>query len=78
LIKWRDLQYDQATWELDGGEIAAQIRDWKKHVDQYWTLKKYVQNDGVPDEPRSKRNQKGKKSKKELAEIAAAEEENEM
>lgn len=65
LIKWRDLPYDQATWELDGGEITVQIRDWKKHVDSYWALKKYVQSDGV-DEPKSKRAKTGKRSKRDI------------
>jgi SNF2 family DNA or RNA helicase len=42
LIKWRDLGYEQSTWELDGGDIAVQIHDWKKQCDLYWSLKKYV------------------------------------
>jgi hypothetical protein len=33
LIKWRDLGYDQSTWELEGGEIADEIVDWKKQTD---------------------------------------------
>ena len=42
LIKWRDLGYEQSTWELDGGDIAVQIHDWKKQCDLYWSLKKYI------------------------------------
>ena len=39
LVKWRDLAYDQSTWEMADGPIAAQIKDWQKQVDAYWKLK---------------------------------------
>ncbi|CAF0825687.1 unnamed protein product [Brachionus calyciflorus] len=39
LIKWRDLPYDQSTWELDDGDVAVRIKDWKKHTDAFWKLK---------------------------------------
>ena len=64
LIKWRDLGYDQATWELEDGEVALQIKDWKKQTDIYWALKKYI----TEGDDGSKKSVKkaGKKSKKEL------------
>jgi chromodomain-helicase-DNA-binding protein 4 len=43
LIKWRDLGYESSTWEMDGGEIAEQIRDWKAMTDFYWSHKKYME-----------------------------------
>ncbi len=40
LCKWRDLGYEFSTWEMDGGDIAMRIHDWKKQADLYWTHKK--------------------------------------
>lgn len=63
LIKWRDLGYENSTWELEGGEIAVQIHDWKKQCDIYWALKKYITES---DERNTKKKSNKKMSKKEL------------
>jgi chromodomain-helicase-DNA-binding protein 4 len=64
LIKWRDLSYDQATWELEGGEVATQIIDWKKHCETYWTLKRYITEGILPGSEASDKGKKGKGGKK--------------
>ena len=72
LIKWRNLGYDQSTWELEGGEFAVQMHEWKKHVETYWALKRYVTEGIMPgteaaDKSASKKGGKGaKKTKKDL------------
>ncbi len=77
LIKWRDLSYDMATWELDNGEVAQQIADWKKHVDIYWSFKRNVtesdhqdQHGGSKSSSRNKSSNAkgGRRSKAEMAE----------
>lgn len=35
LVKWRDLSYDQSTWEDDTCEVPA----FKKAVEYYWVKK---------------------------------------
>ena len=36
LVKWRDLGYDQSTWELEkDGEYTHLIDNWQKHIDDY-------------------------------------------
>ena len=35
LVKWRELGYDQATWEIEGEEIP----DLEKHVDNFFDLR---------------------------------------
>ena len=62
LVKWRDLGYEQATWELDGGEVAVQIDDWKKQCDIYWSLKKYLTEGDEREAAKAK--SKSKHSKK--------------
>ena len=48
MVKWRDLEYDQASWELDGGPIAKQIDDWNKNKEIYWSFRNQVY-DGEED-----------------------------
>ena len=57
LVKWRDLGYELSTWEMEGGDIAARIRDWKKQCDSYWAHKKNL-TEG--DEGGKKKSGKGK------------------
>ena len=76
LIKWRNLGYDQSTWELEGGEFAVQMHEWKKHVETYWALKRYVTDGVLPgSESSDKSSRKGKGGKKSKKEIDAAENE---
>ncbi len=71
LIKWRDLGYECSTWEMEEGEIAIQIKDWKKHCDAFWELKKRL-TEGDDSEKaaaaakKAKSNKNKKLSKKEL------------
>ncbi|CAF4037555.1 unnamed protein product [Adineta steineri] len=40
LVKWRELGYDQATWELEkDGEYTHEIENWQQHIDNYWKLR---------------------------------------
>ena len=67
LIKWRDQGYDAATWELEGGEVATQILNWKKECDIYWQLKRTVEGGDEEEKLRAKRAKNAKKlSKREL------------
>ncbi|CAF1303194.1 unnamed protein product [Rotaria magnacalcarata] len=37
LVKWRDLGYEQATWEVEkDGEYTSLIENWQQHIDTYW------------------------------------------
>ncbi|XP_067659338.1 chromodomain-helicase-DNA-binding protein 4-like isoform X4 [Haliotis asinina] len=56
LTKWRDLPYDQATWESEDSGIA----DFKKFVDQYESLRSLMNGNGISD----KKGKKGKSAKK--------------
>ncbi|XP_054712888.1 chromodomain-helicase-DNA-binding protein Mi-2 homolog isoform X2 [Uloborus diversus] len=61
LVKWRDLPYDQSTWE--DGEITDgfDIPDFQKAVNYYWDLRNAVEN---ANKKSSKgRSSKGKKSR---------------
>jgi chromodomain-helicase-DNA-binding protein 4 len=76
LIKWRDLGYEASTWEMEGGDVAKQIRDWKSQTDFYWNHKKYMEESEervAAAERRAKQAAKGKKSGKGSRESAAAE-----
>ncbi len=65
LIKWRDLGYEQSTWELEDGEVAQKIRDWKKQVDFYWSHKKLIQDMEEREAQQARRSSsKGKKGSK--------------
>ena len=33
LIKWKELPYDQATWEVEDSDVVPEI---KKAIDGYW------------------------------------------
>ncbi|CAF3265430.1 unnamed protein product [Rotaria sp. Silwood2] len=40
LVKWRDLGYDQATWELEkDGEYTHLVENWQQHIDNYWKFR---------------------------------------
>jgi hypothetical protein len=40
LVKWRELGYEQATWELGkNGEFTDMIENWQQHIDNYWKLR---------------------------------------
>lgn len=67
LVKWRELNYDAATWEEDGGEI--EIPGLKRAVDEYFDLRVACGVD-VP----SKKKTKGKSHKKGKGKDAAEEE----
>ena len=40
LVKWRELGYEQATWEFEkDGEYTHLIENWQKAIDDYWKLR---------------------------------------
>jgi len=52
LVKWRELGYDQATWEVDkDGEYTDTIENWQQHIDNYWKLR----NGADADEKKKKK-----------------------
>ena len=76
LIKWRDQGYDQATWELEGGEVATQILNWRKECDIFWNLKRTCEGE---EEEKARASKKGagknqnKLSKRELEALTESE-----
>ncbi|KAK7482613.1 hypothetical protein BaRGS_00026112 [Batillaria attramentaria] len=64
LCKWRDLPYDQATWEREDADIA----NMKKHIDDYNTLRLVMYGSSEAPEKPSK-GKKGKKDKKEKKKV---------
>ena len=67
LIKWRELNYDMATWEEDGGEL--EIPQMKRAIEDYFDLRVAC---GV-DAP-AKKKSKGKSHKKGKSKEAVEEE----
>lgn len=55
LVKWRELSYDQSTWEEDADEISG----LKQAVEYYMDLRAALTNEGNP----RKKSKKGRKSK---------------
>ena len=40
LVKWRDLPYDQSTWEAEkDGDYTHLIDNWQKAIDTYWKFR---------------------------------------
>ena len=40
LVKWRELGYDQVTWEVEkDGEYTNLIDNWQQHIDNYWKFR---------------------------------------
>lgn len=40
LVKWRELGYEQATWEVErDGEYTDMIENWQQHIDNYWKFR---------------------------------------
>lgn len=61
LVKWRDLPYDQSSWEFnDTSQLEYEITELKKAVDYYWDLRSTV--DSIGKKGTSKKG-KGKKPK---------------
>ncbi|CAG2172705.1 unnamed protein product [Oppiella nova] len=66
LVKWRDLPYDQCSWEFnDNSQLELEITELKKAVDFYWDLRSSVDSSLKKNSSGSKKG-KGKKSKNEL------------
>ncbi|CAF0739922.1 unnamed protein product [Didymodactylos carnosus] len=58
LVKWRDLGYEQATWEVEkDGEYTDLLADWQQHIDSYWKLR----NGAADDEKKKKKSVKASK-----------------
>ena len=39
-MKWRELGYDQATWETeDDDELDIRITDFSRFIEEYWKLR---------------------------------------
>ncbi|KAH3754705.1 hypothetical protein DPMN_189386 [Dreissena polymorpha] len=55
LVRWRDLDYDMATWEPEDSEVP----EFKSHVDYYDNLRQGMLVGPVEEKPHSKK--KGKK-----------------
>ena len=61
LVKWRDLPYDQSSWEFnDTSQLEYEITELKKAVDYYWELRNTVDSLGKKN---SSKKGKGKKPK---------------
>ncbi|WAR14920.1 CHD3-like protein [Mya arenaria] len=56
LVKWRDLNYDMATWEPEDSEVP----DFKASIDYYDNLRRVMLGGPAEEKPRKK---KGKKKK---------------
>ncbi len=77
LVKWRDLPYDQCSWEAEDGGPDFQISDMKKAIDDYWDLRaaaEYVASSGKSGSKggnnlRSKGRGKGGSSKRSESEL---------
>lgn len=40
LVKWRDLPYDQSTWEMEkNDEYTDLIANWANFIDDYWKFR---------------------------------------
>ena len=63
LIKWRELNYDQSTWEDE--EMESQIPDFKIFSETYWDLRTQAEA-SVADRGRKKKKEKddGKQTKR--------------
>ncbi|XP_071040279.1 chromodomain-helicase-DNA-binding protein Mi-2 homolog isoform X4 [Parasteatoda tepidariorum] len=59
-VKWRDLPYDQSTWEDGAITESFDIPDFQKAVNYYWDLRSVIENQG-------KKFSKGKSSKSKRA-----------
>lgn len=57
LVKWRELQYDQSTWEEDTGEIPG----LSEAIEYYTDLRAYCTSDGTA----KKKSKKGRRKNKE-------------
>merc|ERR1712142_410363 len=65
LVKWRELGYDQATWETeDDDELDIRITDFSRFIEEYWKLRAFMGIDSTPAKPSKKDKKKDKKSKK--------------
>lgn len=64
LVKWRDLSYDQATWEKEDAEIA----DLQKYIEDYKNLRlvMYGNDEPPPTKKGKKSKSKSRREKKEL------------
>ncbi|KAG8431523.1 hypothetical protein GDO86_018422 [Hymenochirus boettgeri] len=54
LVKWRDLSYDQSTWEEDGMKLP----DFDDHKKMYWRQRERIMGDSLFCPPKYKRQQK--------------------
>ncbi|XP_035230728.1 chromodomain-helicase-DNA-binding protein Mi-2 homolog isoform X3 [Stegodyphus dumicola] len=61
LIKWRDLPYDQSTWEYGEVTEGFEIPDFQKAVNFYWDLRNAVEN--ANKKFGKSKSSKGKKSR---------------
>ncbi|XP_053318668.1 chromodomain-helicase-DNA-binding protein 3 isoform X2 [Spea bombifrons] len=55
LIKWRDLSYDQSTWEDD----AMKLPDYEYHKQMYWKHRELIMGDSSQCPVKYKRHHKG-------------------
>ncbi|XP_023225799.1 chromodomain-helicase-DNA-binding protein Mi-2 homolog [Centruroides sculpturatus] len=64
LVKWRDLPYDQASWEFGDNSGEFEIPDLQKAINFYWDLRNAAEF-GIGKKPTSGKTKgnKGKKSK---------------
>ncbi|XP_075062535.1 chromodomain-helicase-DNA-binding protein 3 isoform X2 [Mixophyes fleayi] len=54
LLKWRDLSYDQSTWEEEGMKLP----DYDYHKQIYWRHRELIMGDSICCPPKYKRNHK--------------------
>ncbi|CAF1121099.1 unnamed protein product [Adineta ricciae] len=66
LVKWRELGYEQATWELEkDGEYTHEIENWQVHIDNYWKLR----NGPEGEEKKKKRSGSSKTTRRSNREL---------
>ncbi|CAF0756319.1 unnamed protein product [Adineta ricciae] len=66
LVKWRELGYEQATWEVEkDGDYTDLIDNWQQHIDNYWKLR----NGADADEKKKKKASSSKVTRRSNREL---------
>ncbi|CAF0863016.1 unnamed protein product [Adineta ricciae] len=66
LVKWRELGYEQATWEVEkDGDYTDLIENWQQHIDNYWKLR----NGADADEKKKKKASSSKVTRRSNREL---------
>ncbi|RWS16916.1 chromodomain-helicase-DNA-binding protein Mi-2-like protein [Dinothrombium tinctorium] len=60
LVKWRDLPYDQTSWEYEEQEDIPEIPELKKAINQYWDLRNATENSNKKHKGKNTKGKRGK------------------